>query len=78
MFCGSQWLPLWCFPIAAQRADIRAKYNLEGNCMTDLLCGWCCSCCSIIQMDKEVEEQTRLMGDNRGYQAQNEMSYPAK
>ncbi|KAL6865486.1 hypothetical protein ACO1O0_001580 [Amphichorda felina] len=78
MFCASTYFPLWCFPIAAQRADIRAKYNLEGSCVADLLCGWCCSCCSIVQMDKEVADREKLTGDRQGYQAQGGMSYPGK
>lgn len=38
-----------------QRADIRRKYNLQGDCLTDLLTSCCCACCSLVQQEKEVE-----------------------
>jgi Cys-rich protein (TIGR01571 family) len=27
------------------RADIRNKYQIDGNCCTDCLLHWCCDCC---------------------------------
>jgi hypothetical protein len=40
---------------AMQMQDIREKYNLEGNCTTDLLKSCCCLCCSVIQSEKESQ-----------------------
>ncbi|KAK0615636.1 hypothetical protein B0T17DRAFT_510221 [Bombardia bombarda] len=49
----------WCFqceciPLAMERAEIRKKYNLSGNCCCDILAASCCSCCVLAQNDKEV------------------------
>ena len=49
MCIGWQWL--WQ---AMNRSELRAKYNLEGNFCTDILCACCCHCCDLIQQDKEA------------------------
>ncbi|KAF2230811.1 PLAC8-domain-containing protein [Viridothelium virens] len=56
MVCGFQWV--WQ---AMNRSEMRAKYHLEGNLCTDLLCACCCHCCDLIQQDKEAcyREQER-------------------
>ena len=56
MCIGWQWI--WQ---AMNRSEMRARYNLEGNLCTDLLCACCCNCCDLIQQDKEAEyrEQER-------------------
>lgn len=37
-----------------QRANIRAKYNLQGNCLTDIATACCCGLCDLVQQDKEA------------------------
>lgn len=64
--------------MAMQRADLRAKHNLEGSCLFDIALSCCCGCCSIIQQDKEAEY--RELGApapvHHGYQANGGMAYP--
>lgn len=61
-----------------QRADIRKKYQLQGDFVTDLFFACCCGCCSLVQQDKEVEHREGLLGQGAaevGYQPTEEMSY---
>jgi hypothetical protein len=30
-----------------QRHDLKEKYNLDGDCVTDCLKAWCCGCCDL-------------------------------
>lgn len=57
-----------------QRAEIRQKYNLEGGGCSDYWRSLCCSCCTLIQEEREVIERTRAT-TNHGYQAPNGMVY---
>jgi len=59
-----------------QRADIRRKYNLQGDFVTDLLTSCCCACCSLIQQEKEVEFREKELGNKAGYAKPEAMSYP--
>jgi len=54
---GCQWVVQMM-----QRGEIRKKYNLKGDGMTDCLCACCCGPCDLVQQDKEAEfrEQQRL------------------
>jgi len=81
LFCGSGCFGLFWIPMAIQRADIRQKYNLEGDCVTDIAASCCCGLCSLVQSDKEAAYQEPLLaqhaaGDKAGYQADAGMSYP--
>lgn len=38
-----------------QRHELRTKYNLQGDFVTDCLTTWCCVCCNLIQTEKEAE-----------------------
>ncbi|RDA92928.1 hypothetical protein CP533_3859 [Ophiocordyceps camponoti-saundersi (nom. inval.)] len=40
-----------------QRAEIRHKYGIRGNCCDDYCASYWCLCCSIIQQDKEVHRR---------------------
>ena len=44
-----------------QRQDVREKYNLEGNCVEDLVASYCCPCCTLMQSDKEAEQREGLL-----------------
>lgn len=62
-----------------QRADIRRKYNLQGNFITDLFTTCCCGCCSLIQQDKEAELREKELAEKAngvGYAKPQGMSYP--
>jgi len=59
-----------------QRADIRQKYNLQGDFVTDLLTSCCCGCCSLIQQEKEVEYREKELGSKVGYTKPETMSHP--
>jgi hypothetical protein len=42
-----------------QRIDIRDRYSLQGDGVTDCLKVCCCGCCDLMQQEKESE---RLLG----------------
>jgi hypothetical protein len=44
-----------------QRQDVRDKYNLEGNCIKDLVASFCCPCCTLMQSDKEAAHREGLL-----------------
>jgi len=37
-----------------KRLEVREKYNIKGDLVTDVLFSACCACCSLIQVEKEV------------------------
>ena len=71
MCVGLHWIPM-----LMQRADIRQKYNLQGDFVTDLLTSCCCGCCSLIQQEKEVEYREKELGSKVGYTKPETMSHP--
>lgn len=78
MFLGFTCFGLHWVPMMFQRADIRKKYRLQGDFVTDLFTACCCGCCSLVQQDKEVEyreERLEQGGNEVGYQAAEEMAY---
>lgn len=68
--------------MALQRADIRAKYNLEGNCIVDIAASCCCALCVLTQDEKEVMARDAAGQGNSGikqqYQAEAGMAMPAQ
>ncbi|KEZ42517.1 hypothetical protein SAPIO_CDS5735 [Scedosporium apiospermum] len=81
LLVGSSCVGLSLIPLAMQRADVRAKYHLEGNCISDILISCCCGCCSLIQQDKEAAHQEALLaegGVKEQYQTQQGMAYPGQ
>ena len=80
MFAGFGCFGLHFIPMFFQRVDIRKKYNLQGDCITDLLKSCCCGCCSLIQQDKEAEFREKELLEKvngAGYVKPQDMSYPA-
>jgi len=75
-FWASMCVGLHWVPMVMQRSDIRRKYNLQGDCITDLLMSCCCGCCSLIQQEKEVEFREKEMEGKEGYAKPEAMSYP--
>ena len=59
-----------------QRADIRDKFHLEGNCLSDLAISCCCGCCTLVQQDKEVAYRQLNAAPKDQYQPQAGMAYP--
>lgn len=66
--------------MALQRADIRAKYNLQGSCLVDIATACCCGCCDLIQQDKEVAHREPLQqaATQQPYKGGEEMTFPAQ
>lgn len=44
-----------------QRQYIRERYNLEGSCIKDLVASFCCTCCTLMQSDKEATHREGLL-----------------
>ncbi|CAK7231139.1 hypothetical protein SEUCBS140593_007825 [Sporothrix eucalyptigena] len=80
LLCGSACCGLHWIPMALQRADIRTKYNLEGNCIVDIAASCCCALCVLTQDEKEVKARDAAGQGNGGvkqqYQAAGNMTYP--
>ncbi|KAF7549741.1 hypothetical protein G7046_g8250 [Stylonectria norvegica] len=78
LFCGSGCFGLHWLPIALQRATIRDKHHLEGNCLVDIATACCCGVCDLVQQDKEAAHREPLVNSELkdGYKANNEMAYP--
>jgi Cys-rich protein (TIGR01571 family) len=36
------------------RSKFRAKFSIPGSDCADLMCGWCCMCCTLAQMDRHL------------------------
>ena len=61
-----------------QRSELRAKYNLKGDCLTDLAKAWCCVLCDLTQQEKEAEHREKeLLGAQQYSQGGNSMVYGA-
>ena len=77
--CG--WFVLSWFGVAGflqrlNRRKIRAKYNIDGGTCTDCLASLCCSCCALVQEDKEVKKQERSALDKDvRFQPHSQMAY---
>ncbi len=65
----------WWIPLSMQRSDIRAKYNLQGDCLTDIAAACCCSLCDLVQQEKEATYQGLNQANRQPYQAPVGMTY---
>jgi hypothetical protein len=45
-----------------KRREIRDRYNIGGDAVTDCLVSWCCHCCALIQQEKEVISRQQQAG----------------
>jgi hypothetical protein len=60
-----------------QRADLRAKYNLQGDCITDIAAACCCGLCDLVQQEKEATYHgLNQEASKQPYQAAGDMTYP--
>ena len=77
-WCALSLCGLQAFLQCQSRNKIRNRFHIDGNLCTDLLAACCCTCCQLVQADKEVinrmSEQTPLTG-GPGYQPQQPMQY---
>jgi len=69
IWCGTQYCCGigWIFN-CMQRGDIRKRFGINGGGCTDCLASACCTCCVVIQSEKEVVERTSA-GNGAGYVA---------
>ncbi|KAN0070285.1 PLAC8 family domain containing protein [Elaphomyces granulatus] len=69
---------LWaCIPWVVQtmkRVEIRERYGIEGSAVTDCVGAFCCGCCSLVQMSKEVKMRTSGSAEGT-YQTPQGMKY---
>ncbi|OIW22967.1 PLAC8-domain-containing protein [Coniochaeta ligniaria NRRL 30616] len=78
MVLAAGWVGCCWIPLAMQRADIRAKYNLQGDCLTDIAAACCCGLCDLVQQEKEATYQglNQLnQASKQPYQAPGGMTY---
>ncbi|KAG4437190.1 hypothetical protein IFR05_007346 [Cadophora sp. M221] len=69
MFAGLNCFGLGFVLEFLKRSEIRAKYAIRGDALTDGLLSFCCGCCSIIQGEKEVIGRQQTAGMGQGYVA---------
>jgi hypothetical protein len=55
--CGVGWVVQFM-----KQGEIRSQYNIRGDTVTDCLLSWCCHCCSLIRMEKEVISRQQQAG----------------
>lgn len=66
---------------AMQRSEIRRKYHLKGNCLTDIAVACCCVLCDLTQQEKEAQFREAEIASGNGpaqYSSNNTMTYEAK
>ncbi|KAJ5098644.1 hypothetical protein N7532_005645 [Penicillium argentinense] len=80
LLCGCQWLLA-----TIQHTRTRKAYGIEGNIASDCVRATCCTCCTLIQDEKEIQQREKQRGRavlERGatllspYTAPGPMSYP--
>ncbi|KAF2078217.1 hypothetical protein CYY_000507 [Polysphondylium violaceum] len=62
--CGLLTFTCCCLPLVAclNRFEIREKYKIRGNAISDCVCCCLCGCCATVQQARELE----LRGDKPG------------
>jgi hypothetical protein len=56
------------------KGHIKAKYEVDGVVVEDLLATFFCPCCSLVQEEKEVLHRQQ-QGQTAGYKKQDAMAY---
>lgn len=78
MFTGFSCFGLHWIPMMFQSAEIRKRFGLQGDFVTDLLKSCCCGCCVLVQQEKETEQREGLLKskvEEAGYQQTDGMAY---
>jgi hypothetical protein len=57
-----------------KRGEIRQKYAIKGDPVTDCLISAFCNCCAVIQQEKEVVHKQFTGAIEQGYQAPQPMT----
>ena len=71
-YLGAQWVPLMF-----KRREIRERFGIKGSGCGDCASSYFCPCCSLMQHEKEVDDQSGRMQAPGGYQAPPAMAYHA-
>jgi len=76
---GAGCVCLHWLPLSIQRAKIREKYHLEGDCQTDIAAACCCGLCDLIQQEKETQYRRSATHPTvkQSYRPPDTMAYPA-
>lgn len=67
--CGLQFIPAMM-----QRKQIRETFDLEGSCLGDFCRSGACTCCVLMQNEKELQQRGPLLVSQ--YQPSGRMVYP--
>ncbi|KAF2399070.1 PLAC8-domain-containing protein [Trichodelitschia bisporula] len=70
LFTAAAFVGLHWIPASMQRSDIRRKYHLQGNCLTDIASACCCALCDLVQQEKEAEFREAELGKGAPVQQQ--------
>ncbi|KAF1348468.1 hypothetical protein BDV97DRAFT_277856, partial [Delphinella strobiligena] len=57
LMCCAAHVGIACIPVWMQRASMRKKLGIEGDGCTDCLASTFCTCCAMVQQEKEVKER---------------------
>lgn len=66
--CGLHWLP-----VMMQRSKIRKYFHIKGSTCGDCVASACCTCCVLVQNDKQSQQQRSTSGE---YRSPTKMEYP--
>ncbi|EFX05939.1 duf614 domain containing protein [Grosmannia clavigera kw1407] len=68
----------WIY-VMVKRSEIRQQLGIKGNGASDCCTSYWCTCCAVIQQEKEVVARTGGAAPiTQGYQAQSSMQMPQK
>lgn len=73
-FCGCGYWQ-WIIQMM-QRGDIRRRHGVDGSGAEDCLMSACCSCCALIQEEREMRDPL-LMGSGQAVGVQQQQQQPA-
>lgn len=59
-----------------KRGEIREQFNIKGSGCGDCCVSFWCSCCAIIQQEKEVKKRLEKVPITQGYATQGGMHMP--
>ncbi|KAL4778553.1 PLAC8 family-domain-containing protein [Aspergillus varians] len=71
--CGLGWVLMMM-----KRRDLREKFGIKGSVGEDCILSCCCSCCVVMQHEKELDVQATRLQTVGGYQTPTAMDYPPK
>ncbi|PKY08988.1 PLAC8-domain-containing protein [Aspergillus campestris IBT 28561] len=72
-YLGFHWVPLMF-----KRGELRERFGIQGSGCGDCASAYFCPCCSLMQHEKEVDDQSGRMQAPGGYQAPPGMAYHAQ